>query len=888
MEDKPEKPKSKDEQCIDWRQGLHETVSNLKCKDRETPRRKKPPKPVMEIRERPLMKFAGALAKNFLFDPSTKIRDIGLCRPVKPRREILREEKSLDVRYRFHVGCRESDENFHPFPSVPNLSHSSTGRWGLAEFERKLDDRLQGRIKDINRMARFDALMRSDGSFKRQVWAGMMREGIIGYNKTQKKGINHLTARDKEGFIELLKKRYGSILCAWRNALDVDRNGRISFFEFCRAARSIGYEASLRHLWNEINSNDDPAFITLDELDKPMYLRFNEFKDRLIATFGSIEKGWKKFDAECRRQIYWNDFRRGVDHFEDFTWSEEQIKQLFSDLDVDGGGFISRDEWFYLDKWKSAKDAERCSLFRKKLKVKYTKARDAYRVFCPSGSDKISLEEFKKNIKPFGFTSTDAVSIFQMLDTNSSGFLSLSEFVKLYCVESIEMTVCPISSFDPLPILAREISVQFGFDLSGALKAIAPSVRKSYQCYAKVIEDIMSWESAAFETLVKYEPNFPQLDDDELQPHRSDMGTLLRNAAEVQRQMKLKIAPNAVWPVKTATRNTVPWVHEAYDPGIKSRERIMDKAKFKYKRFGDARLGRVRDVARLALQYDTCQGLLEGLAALQKEFKVVMIDNRFKNPTPLGWRDISCIVKVDLAAPNVDSHYAEIQLHHTMLAEARTRAHTYYATIRKLIPQAIPPDTGGDDGGGNVSTNNETVAGEIQAFILNFLASTHQCAFRNAGNVLSDMERSKVWTKPWKDNETVQLQGEDKFPPKRPPLTVGSSRCGWMHEDMNKPSAAPLVPDLRHNKPWAPVSTKKYFSTCSNDVDEDRAYNVREERSVEMPDVKDERRKKVKGKPNLSPRRIRDKIPTPRLHCHRPRFVEGCISSDNLGIPELG
>ena len=51
-----------------------------------------------------------------------------------------------------------------------------------------------------------------------------------------------------------------------------------------------------------------------------------------------------------------------------------------------------------------------------------------------------------------------------------------------------------------------------------------------------------------------------------------------------------------------------------------------------------------RDIARLSLHYRTCRDLLNALKELPKRFRVLEMDNRMVNPTPLGWRDFACLV----------------------------------------------------------------------------------------------------------------------------------------------------------------------------------------------------------------------------------------------------
>jgi hypothetical protein len=70
--------------------------------------------------------------------------------------------------------------------------------------------------------------------------------------------------------------------------------------------------------------------------------------------------------------------------------------------------------------------------------------------------------------------------------------------------------------------------------------------------------------------------------------------------------------------------------------------------------------------------------------------------------------------------------------------------------------------------------------------------------------------------------------------------------------------------------------------------DEDRIFNLNAQRiDDEETDIRVER-KKVKINPVIRVRRIKDKLPTPRLHVHRPKYVEGCESPTALGIPVKG
>ena len=73
---------------------------------------------------------------------------------------------------------------------------------------------------------------------------------------------------------------------------------------------------------------------------------------------------------------------------------------------------------------------------------------------------------------------------------------------------------------------------------------------------------------------------------------------------------------------------------------------------------GDVR--RVLDASRLAMVFSTPQSLQRTLHALDHHLSVIKVENRFRSPTPLGWRDFTIIIEVEIE-PGV-SHLVELQL----------------------------------------------------------------------------------------------------------------------------------------------------------------------------------------------------------------------------------
>merc|ERR1711964_953253 len=83
-----------------------------------------------------------------------------------------------------------------------------------------------------------------------------------------------------EGFRVYLKKKCGSIVAGWR-ALDVDKNGRLSFYEFCNACRSMGYHGNIKKLWRQLDQTGD-GFVSLMEIDPEVGHSVGTFKLALM------------------------------------------------------------------------------------------------------------------------------------------------------------------------------------------------------------------------------------------------------------------------------------------------------------------------------------------------------------------------------------------------------------------------------------------------------------------------------------------------------------------------------------------------------------------------------------------------------------------------------
>jgi len=93
-------------------------------------------------------------------------------------------------------------------------------------------------------------------------------------------------------FEELCIRRFGSMLGAWRQVIDWDSNGRITFNEFVNALRRLGYAGSFRGLWKQYDK-DGNGHISLKELDPEMDNMVNSLLNLLTDRYGTIDNAWR-------------------------------------------------------------------------------------------------------------------------------------------------------------------------------------------------------------------------------------------------------------------------------------------------------------------------------------------------------------------------------------------------------------------------------------------------------------------------------------------------------------------------------------------------------------------------------------------------------------------
>jgi len=140
------------------------------------------------------------------------------------------------------------------------------------------------------------------------------------------KGMKSLAALKKQ-----LLGNYGSIYGAWREALDLDGNGRLSFGEFCIAMRNLGYGGNVKDIWFALDTDKD-GFVFLSDLDPTVDQEISSYEKIVLEKHPNMLDAWlSNFDHSGAGHVEYKDFDK---HCKAIGWTGDS-NELFQNLKGD-------------------------------------------------------------------------------------------------------------------------------------------------------------------------------------------------------------------------------------------------------------------------------------------------------------------------------------------------------------------------------------------------------------------------------------------------------------------------------------------------------------------------------------------------------------------------
>jgi len=161
-------------------------------------------------------------------------------------------------------------------------------------------------------------------------------------------------ATGKDDFLEVLRRKYGTLTRAWRIALDDDESGLLDSREFYGAMDKIGFIGNTRSLWFNLDQNQS-GYVSLVEIDPVAAQALEKFRARCCKTFGSMDAAWE----ECldRDRSGWLTLPELEDASLELGYSDmNEVENLFNLLLIDPSSFrIPAHEVLFLQKWEERK-----------------------------------------------------------------------------------------------------------------------------------------------------------------------------------------------------------------------------------------------------------------------------------------------------------------------------------------------------------------------------------------------------------------------------------------------------------------------------------------------------------------------------------------------------
>ncbi|CAE7426070.1 USP20 [Symbiodinium natans] len=253
--------------------------------------------------------------------------------------------------------------------------------------------------------------------------------------------------RVRTEFRQLCVRHYGSLIGAWK-AMDVNSDGRLSYFEFLRACKHMQV-SNARAVWSALGRS---GFVSLQELDPVLAQQLGVLATKLWSLCGSVEEAWRHcFNRASRLRVSRDDFVQACEGL-GFKHGEACFTELCSEKARTG---MSRKEFGFLHTWMGRgpdrgfidpppsrwekerrpwtppqpvlKKFERRKKFKDCLLRSYGNFVRAWREGLDRDhNDKLDYHEFSAAVKDVGYPGNPR-ELWEELDANHNGYVSLWE-----------------------------------------------------------------------------------------------------------------------------------------------------------------------------------------------------------------------------------------------------------------------------------------------------------------------------------------------------------------------------------------------------------------------------------------------------------------------------
>ncbi|CAE7467508.1 DES [Symbiodinium microadriaticum] len=160
---------------------------------------------------------------------------------------------------------------------------------------------------------------------------------------------------DVQDFLKLLRRKCGSVVRAWRVALDKDGGSELEFCEFVSAVRQMGSGSgqNARSLWFNLDV-DQSGTLSLYDLDPIAAHALDKFRYLCTSRYGSINAAFEQLLDTSRSGVV--TLENFIEAVRDLGYEPAVAEELFNWLRSRPGTlFLRKSDLHFLQKWEDAK-----------------------------------------------------------------------------------------------------------------------------------------------------------------------------------------------------------------------------------------------------------------------------------------------------------------------------------------------------------------------------------------------------------------------------------------------------------------------------------------------------------------------------------------------------
>eukprot|EP00439_Symbiodinium_sp_Y106_P086391 s2122_g32.t3 len=229
-------------------------------------------------------------------------------------------------------------------------------------------------------------------------------------------------------FKNMLKRKYGTLIRAWRRALCQRDTMTLQRSQFLKACSELGWRKDVRGMWQKMD-RDSNGCVTLEEFDYESAQVLAHFSKFVTDSFRSYEVAFTVLDADRNNYVPFEEFSTRLDQL----GFKHSTADLFAALDLQNTGRLYQEDFRFLEKWRprpfltAEPNEEAAERVKARLLKKHVTFLRAWKTALDrTGNNRCSWDEFQSACKEVGW-SEDVPGAWCALDKRKAGSLTLQD-----------------------------------------------------------------------------------------------------------------------------------------------------------------------------------------------------------------------------------------------------------------------------------------------------------------------------------------------------------------------------------------------------------------------------------------------------------------------------